>query len=179
MTPSPIFVCPGTEGYIFSPSELKADARLLFLLQPSSTEIQEDGPLVPIVRADWLKPGWFLRQKVVALVGLRATVLKSAVQRGGGSVWAVASVFSVIGTPTCDSLLPTLSQLADSFRHAILDSPKEGGFANLTHLDLVAWADKSKLDLALTRLDHRAQSGPSNGPFRGSSRIANGRNTEA
>jgi hypothetical protein len=154
-----IYVCPGSAGYEFSPNDRKVDARLLNLLTPTASELQESDALVPILRADWLQSGWLVPKKdVVAMVGLRARLPASAIQRGSSSVWAVATVFSVHTTPTLSTLRPRLVDLTERLQSAIFEREQAQCFSNLTHLELQVF-EPSVLETAIKRLKDMAATG--------------------
>lgn len=161
-----IFICPGIGGYEFSPTERKVDARLLMLLSPTSVEIQEHETLIPVLRADWLRTGWLTpKRTVLAMAGLRANLPESAVQRGSGSVWAVATIFSVATTPSPSLLAPKLINLVENLCQALHESITGDGFSNTTHRDLVTAARQQDLDSAMARLKNMAAFGLAQGPF--------------
>lgn len=165
MSTSYRFICPGTAGYEFSPNDRRVDARLLQLLTPTANELQESGPLVPILRADWLRSGWSpLKNTVVAMAGLRARLPASAIQRGSGSVWAVAATFPVRTTPSPSTLAPKLIDLVERLRYAICEKDDAERFSNLTHLDLQSF-EPPVLDDVFKRLRNMAESWSVRGPF--------------
>lgn len=160
-----IFVCPGSAGYEFSPSDRRIDARLLELLSPSSNELQESGELVPILRADWLRSEWFLPKKtVVAMAGLRARLPESAIQRGSGSVWAVATVIPVRISPSRATLAPYLGDLVKRLKSGIFEEDKTEHFSNRTHLELRSFG-LPILQTAIDRLKNMVESGEIQGAF--------------
>lgn len=165
MSTSYRFICPGTAGYEFSPNDRRVDARLLQLLTPKANELQELGPLVPILRADWLRSRWSpLKSTVVAIAGLRARLPASAIQRGSGSVWAVAATFPVPTTPSSSTLAPKLIDLVEKLRYAICEKDNTERFSNLTHLDLLSF-EAPVLEAVFERLRVMAESGSVSGPF--------------
>lgn len=165
MNTAHIFVCPGATGYEFSPSDRRIDARLLNLLAPTANELLESGPLVPILRADWLQPGWLAPKKtVVAMVGLRARLPASDIQRGSGSVWAVAVTFSVFTTPSPATLATKLVDLAGSLRGAVSERNNSQRFSNLTHLELRSF-EAPVIEAVMERINCMAKSGSVHGSF--------------
>lgn len=165
MSTADIYVCPGAAGYEFSPSDQRIDARLLNLLSPTANELQEPGSLVPILRADWLRPGWFqIKGNVVAMAGLRARLPVSAIQRGSGSVWAVATVFPVQTTPKLETLTPRLVELVEKLQFAIFEREQAQRFSNHAHLDLQV-IELPMLEAAVERLKDMAASGSFQGGF--------------
>lgn len=165
MSTAHIFVCPGEAGYEFSPSDRRLDACILKLLAPTANELQESDPLIPILRADWLQSGWFTPKKtVVAIAGLRARLPASAIQRGSGSVWAVAVTFPVLTTPSPPTLAPKLVNLVERLRYAIFEKDNAQHFSNLTHIELQSF-ETPVLEAVMKRLRDMAASGSAQGSF--------------
>lgn len=165
MSTAHIFVCPGAAGYEFSPSDRRIDARLLKLLAPTANELQEPGELVPILRADWLQSGWFTpKRTVVAMAGLRARLPASAIQRGSGSVWAVAAAIPVLTTPSPSTLAPSLVDLVEMLQCAIFEGEKSQRFSNFTHLELRSF-ESPVIQAVMERLKDMAAMGSIQGAF--------------
>ena len=166
MTIAPILICPGETGYEFSPSLRDVDSCLLKLLRPTASELQDSGLIVPLLRASWLESGWLTPKKtVVTMAGLRAKLPASSIQRGSGSVWAVAATTSVRRTPSAAALTPDIVALVEVLDSAVLDADENTRFANDTHLELRAIGWRA-LKAAIERLRGIAVSGHPLGPFK-------------
>lgn len=159
------YICPGEAGYEFSPHDAAAAARFLKLLTPTPSELQLLGSVAPMLRADWLKVGWFApRNSFLMLTGIRARLPASIVQRGSGSVWAVARVDRVATTPSTSALRPKFEELIVQLQKAIFATKGSSGFSNDTYRDLHNLPG-TDLDAAFKSLHNKISEGTSLGVF--------------
>ena len=99
------------------------------------------------------------------MAGLRARLPASNIQRGSGSVWAIAATTPVCRVPSAAALAPNITALVKLLDCAIFETDDKLRFSNNTHLELRA-VGLAELRAAIEKLREMAISGRASGPFK-------------